>query len=103
MNQRNRAMEFYRFLAAAMILCYHCQWASFRESESLFTGFYLFVELFFILSGFLMMRSIRGECGREPCPDPAGSTLRYIRARLRRLYPHHLLSWVLVAPSGCSS
>ena len=97
MAERNRAMELYRFIAAALILCYHCQWVAFPKDGAPFSRCYLFVELFFILGGFLMMRSVRREYGSERCPDPAGRTVRYIKSRLDRLYPHHLLSWILVA------
>jgi peptidoglycan/LPS O-acetylase OafA/YrhL len=90
-------MEFYRFISAVMILCYHCYWFAFREEGTQFVGFYLFVELFFILSGFLMMGSIRHHVTDEQRLDAAGATWAYIRGRLRQLYPHHLLSWVLVA------
>ena len=87
-------MELYRFISAVMILCYHCHWFAFRETGMEFRGFYLFVELFFILSGFLMARGIRRN---GPAADPAGATMRYIGGRLRQLVPHHVLSWVLVA------
>lgn len=97
MTKKNRAMELYRFLAAAMILCYHCYWFAFREEGTQFTGYYLFVELFYILSGFLMMRSIRHHVTQEQRLDAANTTVRYIKGRLRAFYPQHLLSWVLVA------
>lgn len=97
MTKKNRAMEFYRFLAAVMILCYHCYWFAFREDGAQFTGYYLFVELFFILSGFLMMRSIRSRVTPAQRLDAANTTVRYIKGRLRAFYPQHLLSWALVA------
>lgn len=97
MIKQNRAMELYRFISAAMILCYHCHWFAFRESGTEFRGFYLFVELFFILSGFLMMRTVRHRVTPADRANPAGATVRYIRGRLRQLYPHHILSWILVA------
>mgnify|MGYP002624753778 CR=1 FL=1 len=92
MKQKNRAMELYRFIGAVMILCYHCYWFAFRSERPGFLGFYLFVELFFILSGFLMMRSIR----REKPGHPADMTLRYVQRRLKKIYPHHVLSFLLV-------
>lgn len=97
MGKQNRAIELYRFIGAVMILCYHCYWFAFREDGEQFIGFYLFVEFFFILSGFLMMRSIRRHVTPEQRLDAAGSTWAYLRGRLRRFYPHHLLSWILAA------
>lgn len=97
MTKQNRAMELYRFLAAVMILCYHCHWFAFRNDGDEFRGFYLFVELFFILSGFLMMSAIRRHVKPEERKNPAAMTVRYMKKRLRQLFPHHILSWVLVA------
>lgn len=97
MTRQNRAMELYRFVAAVLILCYHCYWFAFREDGTQFIGFYLFVELFFILSGFLMARSVSLRASEEDRLHPAEATGVYIRKRLRQLYPHHLLSWILVA------
>ena len=97
MAKKNRAMEFYRFISAVLILCYHCHWFAFRKTGEAFVGFYLFVELFFILSGFLMARSIRTRVTAKDSADPAGATVRYLCGRLRQIYPHHLLSWLLVA------
>lgn len=97
MIRRNRAMEFYRFLAGVMILCYHCHWFAFREDGTAFKGFYLFVELFFILSGFLMMSAIRRHVTAEDRLAPARMTAVYMKKRLRQLFPHHILSWILVA------
>lgn len=95
--QKNRAMELYRFIAAVMILCYHCYWFAFRDEGTQFIGYYLFVEFFFILNGFLMMRSIRRHAGDAVGVGAADRTLRYIGGRLRAFYPHHLLSFFLVA------
>lgn len=96
MTKQNRAMELYRFISAVMILCYHCHWFAFRESGTEFKGFYLFVELFFILSGFLMMRSVHRHAAEREHAAPAAAASRYFMGRLRQLYPHHIVSWVLV-------
>lgn len=90
---RNRAMEFYRFVSAVLILCYHCNFFFF-DNTPYFATSYLLVELFFVLAGFLMYRSIRR---RGPVTDAVGSTVWYLKGRLRQLYPHHLFSWLLVA------
>ena len=95
--KKNRAMELYRFVAAVMILCYHCYWFAFREEGTQFVGYYLFVEFFFILNGFLMMRSIRNKASAEDRLRPADAALRYIKGRVKAFYPHHLLSFALVA------
>ena len=98
MTQKSRAMELYRFVCAVMILCYHCYFFAFREQEGgVFVGFYLFVELYFILSGFLMLRSIRRHVPNGQDADGVALTVDYMKKRLRTLYPHHLLSWVMVA------
>lgn len=93
---RNRSMEFYRFVSAVLILCYHCNFFLFNDTEYFATS-YLLVELFFILAGFLMFRSVRR---RGPVSDPVGATLWYMKSRLRQLYPHHLFSWLIIAAIG---
>lgn len=95
--KKNRAMELYRFAAAVMILCYHCYWFAFREDGTQFIGYYLFVEFFFILNGFLMMRSIRSRVTEQERLRPAEAAVRYTMGRVKAFYPHHLLSFVLVA------
>ena len=91
-------MELYRFVCAVLILCYHCYFFAFREREGgVFVGFYLFVELYYILSGFLMLRSIRRRVPKGQNVDGVALTTDYIKKRLGFLYPHHLLSWLMVA------
>ena len=99
MTGKNRAIEFYRFAAAILILCYHFHWAAFPDGE-LFAGCYLFVEFFFILSGYLMFSYVRRHGTEAERREPAKAAFRYMRERLRRLYPQHLLSWALVAAIG---
>lgn len=93
---RSRSMEFYRFVSAVLILCYHCNFFLFNDTEHFATS-YLLVELFFLLAGFLMCRSVRR---RGPVSDPVGATLWYMKSRLRQLYPHHLFSWLIIAAIG---
>ena len=99
MTGKNRAIEFYRFAAAILILCYHFHWAAFPDG-TLFAGCYLFVEFFFILSGYLMLAYVRRHATEAERREPAKAAFRYMRERLRRLYPQHLLSWALVAAIG---
>ncbi len=96
MAKQNRAMDFYRFVAAVMILCFHCNWYAFDQEGTPFCGYFLFVEFFFILSGFLMMRSIRRRVTDEQRLAAGDTAFRYICGRLKSFYPHHLLSFVLV-------
>ena len=99
MEKQNRAMELYRFVCSVMILCYHCYFFAFRDVEGseIFVGFYLFVELFFILSGFLMLHSVRTRLTEKQRLNAADTTAKYMKRRLQALYPHHLLSFALVA------
>ena len=93
---RCRSVEFYRFVSAVLILCYHCNFFLFNNTEY-FASSYLLVEFFYILSGFLLCRTVSR---RGPVSDPVGATTRYLKGRLRQLYPHHLFSWLIVAAIG---
>jgi len=92
-NSRNREIDLFRFVAAFAVLLYHYTYAfpridpSFPFSYSLGRVFrygYLAVDLFFIISGYVIMLSAHGKTARQ-----------FIQSRVIRLYPVYWISCLL--------
>ena len=80
---KNRAIEFYRFLAIMCIAVFHFN-IQFTGEFLFLKGGYLGVEFFFILSGFLLMKTFKSE------NHPKTAWEFWIR-RVSRLYPAYIL------------
>lgn len=104
---RNYAFELYRLLFACAIFIMHMEeYRNYDPPKGMFSGGYLGVEFFFILSGFLMMA--KNDHDRTAAvQEGAGEKLaaRYLLSRYQRLMPHywlaiglHLLICVLLWP-----
>lgn len=81
-----------RGVAALLVVAYHLQYGGgyhlpIESHTSLLKRSYLFVDLFFILSGFILCYVSRRVDIR---PSFAESYASFIRARVARLYPLHL-------------
>lgn len=84
---RNRAIEFYRFIAILCIATFHFNIQF--TGEFLFPkGGYLGVEFFFILSGFLLMKTYKSE-------NRPKTAWEFWLRRISRLYPAFILMMVL--------
>lgn len=85
-------LEAMRGVAACMVLGFHSPFSFGRDSLPVFAGSHLFVDFFFVLSGFVMSyaygATIRGGIGFA----------RYLALRLARIYPLHLLTLLLLVP-----
>lgn len=85
-------LESLRGLAAIMVVLYHSPFRFAESSAPFVTNSYLFVDLFFVLSGFVMAHAygdkIRGGMGFG----------EYVALRLGRLYPLHLFTLMLWVP-----
>ncbi|MGM0569094.1 acyltransferase family protein [Marinobacter sp.] len=85
-------LESLRGLAAVMVVLYHSPFRFADTSAAIITNSYLFVDLFFVLSGFVMAYAygdrIRSGMGFG----------EYIALRLGRLYPLHLFTLLLWLP-----
>jgi len=88
-RRRYRALDGYRFLAAAAIVLFHYNY-DFRLGLSgtsrAFDKLYVYVDFFFVLSGFVIAEGYRGRIR-----DGAGYG-RFLWKRLARIYPLHLLT-----------
>ncbi|SET27796.1 Peptidoglycan/LPS O-acetylase OafA/YrhL, contains acyltransferase and SGNH-hydrolase domains [Marinobacter segnicrescens] len=85
-------LESLRGLAAIMVVLYHSPFRFGETSAPIITNSYLFVDFFFVLSGFVMAYAygdkIRGGMGFG----------EYVTLRLGRLYPLHLFTLMLWVP-----
>lgn len=84
---KNRALEFYRFLAIIGIAVFHFN-VQFLGHEQFPKGGYLGVEFFFILSGYFLMKTFK----RENHPRTA---FEFWKKQIKRLYPSFLLMLVV--------
>ena len=80
-----------RGIAAMLVVAYHLQFGggyrfAFERYTPAFTRSYLFVDLFFILSGFII--SYVNDAGRAKGVS-LGEMRSFMRARVARLYPLH--------------
>ncbi len=94
---RFQVLDTYRFFAAFGVLVFHYSqpWAPpGLESIAPLTEFRLFVDFFFVLSGFVIMHTYGGRMG-----DLADFG-RFIQKRLARVYPLHLLTLLAYAGLG---
>ena len=80
------SLESLRGGAAVIVALYHVSWQTHFTSLGLVRNASLMVDLFFVLSGFVMMHSYGGRLA-------AGLTWRrFAAARLARLYPLHIVT-----------
>ncbi|OGT72109.1 MAG: hypothetical protein A3H44_07635 [Gammaproteobacteria bacterium RIFCSPLOWO2_02_FULL_57_10] len=83
--QRIEELESVRGLAALLVVCFHIPpWHSLRDM-SLINNSYLMVDLFFVLSGFVIFNAWHDRI------SSARDLLRFQFLRFGRLYPVHLL------------
>jgi peptidoglycan/LPS O-acetylase OafA/YrhL len=84
------ALESARGIAALMVVIYHYSYRAGGDNLKFFCrNFYLSVELFFMLSGFLM-----GKIYLDKINGP-GSLFNFLLLRLGRIWPLHMF-WVIV-------
>ncbi|QIZ78443.1 acyltransferase family protein [Ferrimonas lipolytica] len=88
-------LESLRGIAALLVVLYHSPY-HFDTSSTLFIhNSYLFVDLFFILSGFVMSYAYGDRIGRNITFGD------YLILRLGRMYPLHLISLLLMLAYFC--
>lgn len=79
------ALESLRGIAALLVVFYHIGWMYPLYNIELFRNGALMVDLFFVLSGFVMVHSYGSKLGEK------GSFKKFIFARFWRIYPLHFV------------
>jgi peptidoglycan/LPS O-acetylase OafA/YrhL len=95
--QRYQTLDTFRFLAALLVGVHHTtiHFELFTEAESpLIAALYSFVDFFFIISGFVIAINYAHKI------DSVGAYLQFLRRRLARIYPLHLLTLAIFAVGG---
>jgi peptidoglycan/LPS O-acetylase OafA/YrhL len=86
LSRRLVVLDFYRFLAASAVVIYHVALPDLNGRLFAIVGrFSLFVDFFFILSGFVIARCYAGSVSSR------ADIATFLRRRFARLYPLHLL------------
>jgi peptidoglycan/LPS O-acetylase OafA/YrhL len=83
-DKTTRSFEGLRGMAALLVVIYH-----FGAPVEVFRTFYLFVDLFFILSGFIIYRAYENDL------QTRDRVARFVLLRLGRIYPLHICALFL--------
>ncbi len=89
MTKRYFALDGWRGIGAIAILFFHFPKVYHFPDLDYVRSFYLFVDFFFVLSGFVITHSYQDKI------RTAGDGLRFLSLRLGRIYPLHLVTLVL--------
>lgn len=94
-NKRNYALEGYRWFFTLVVAQFHFKaFQGWEPSEWKFSGGYLAVEFFFVLSGFFLMKSYEE---RSRLSEPAaGMAAKFFAWRYCRLFPQYAMSFVMM-------
>lgn len=87
MNKRNGNIEIWRFVAGISIAVYHFEWLYIGGPVYL-QHFYIWVEFFYVISGFFLAVNISRDMNGESNP------WRYVFAQIKKVYPVYLLSFI---------
>src|SRR5674476_53751 len=90
--KRNNNVEFWRFIFTVIVCLFHFS-GTYFSGKSYFSGGYIAVEFFYILSGFLLMSS---QTKSELSPGSKRSAAKYTFERLKILYPHYIFSFAVI-------
>jgi len=101
-SKRNGVIDLLRFLFALVIVLYHGRNIGGGSEHPLFGTFgYISVEFFFIVTGFLMARSVKqmenNDLGGEPVCLGV-ETVRFVWRKIKRLLPYYLLAVLASIP-----
>lgn len=95
-SPRNGEIEILRFLFSATVVFYHSKYLTNRTVFSSGKGYFA-VEFFFLLSGYLMMASVRRREKAGESQNLGRETVSFIRKKISSLYPEVAVAWVFAA------
>lgn len=84
-NQKNRSLEFFRWVLCVIVILHHC-----RGKQ--FDGGYLGVDVFFVISGFFLMTHYLSH--KKADMDAWTGALSYLTGRLKRILPQHIFAFM---------
>lgn len=93
MKKRNNAIEFFRFILCCTVFFHHFK--GYGDGTA-FSGGYLGVDIFFVISGFFLMKHF-AEKETDLSLSPERATFSYLQKRISKLIPHHVFSWLIMA------
>ena len=85
--QRCGSIELLRFLATLCIAVFHFEWI-YVGHPVYFKHFYLFVEFFFVLSGFFMPRNVK-----KYAVENKYAGVQYVWKQLKKLWPPYIIAF----------
>src|SRR5262245_36456313 len=94
--QKFEVLDSWRGICAMMIVLYHVPWSFFSSDLAVIRYGWLFVDFFFVLSGFVTTHGYATKIAN------LDSAFQFIKRRLFRLYPLHFctlafsLAWILL-------
>lgn len=98
---KNGKIELMRFLFSIMIVFYHGQKHFMNINTdsvhpAFFTRGYIGVEFFFLLTGFLMAKSIYKKRENESNMDLGLETVRYTWRKIKAILPYHFVAFAIL-------
>ncbi|MCE7026670.1 acyltransferase family protein [Jiella avicenniae] len=93
---RFQALDGWRGVCALLVVCFHAPVTGFAETSGLVRNAFLFVDFFFVLSGFVITHAFYGTL-RE-----SRDFSRFFLLRLARVYPLHLAMLLLPLAFECA-
>ena len=85
-TKRNNEIEFFRFLFICAISVMHFSNSYFKSTPH-FSNAYIGTEFFFLISGFMIMKS---------ADNTEMSAFTFTGKRIKKLYPHYLMAFLLL-------
>lgn len=94
-NSRNGKIEFLRFVFALIIMLHHSR-ALVGDEQCIFLGGSLGVDFFFLVSGYLMMKTVEKMERVHGAPTAVGQeTTQFLFNKIKAILPEHVVSFVI--------